>query len=197
MLFATGLLAQACGGSTSTNVTGPAGVRCQAAVTNTTSSFTAGGGTGTVAVTVSRECSWNAVSQSPWLVVTAGQEGQGNGTVSYRVEENADPVARQAALVVSDRQVGISQTGAPCRFDVAPASGDVVGAQGGELRVDLRTHAACDWSASSEVVWAQVSPGAGRGDGAVRVDVQANTGSARTLSLLVANQRLTFTQSAV
>jgi hypothetical protein len=194
---AAALAAAACGNdaSTSMNVTAPAGTRCQATVSNPSSSFPSSGGTGTVNVTVARECAWTAASQSPFVTITAGQEGQGDGSVTYRVAENADPVPRQGTLVVGDRQVGVSQAAAACRFEVWPGS-EAIGAQGGELRVELRTHEVCEWSAASEVAWARVAPASGRGDAGVQVTVEANTGATRTVSVIVAGQRVSVTQNA-
>lgn len=193
------VVAQACGNSASTslNVTAPANVRCQASVSNSASSFAASGGTGTLTVSVARECPWSATSRSPWVTITAGQEGQGDGTVTYRVTENAAPVARQGAVVVSDREIGIGQAAAPCRFDVHAPDTSVVPAQGGSRTVDLRTHELCEWSAASEVAWASVAPAAGRGNATIQVAVAANTGASRPVSIVVAGERIAVTQSAL
>ena len=151
---------------------------------------------GTVSVVVSRECQWSARSGASWVTITSGAEGQGNGSVAYRVAENADPVARQASLVVVERQVSVAQQAAPCRFDVALSSPEPVPQQGGELVVQLRTHAACSWTAASQVEWAAVSPASGRGDGTVRASVGPNPGPERRIDLIVAGQHVTALQRA-
>ena len=66
-------------------------------MTNSAASFGATGGTGEVKVSVARECAWSASSQAAWVEITAGREGQGDGTVSYRVAPNVDPLTRKAA----------------------------------------------------------------------------------------------------
>ena len=43
------------------------------------------GGTGTIPVTASGGCAWTAVSNVPWILVTTGSSGTGNGTVGYAV----------------------------------------------------------------------------------------------------------------
>ncbi|HEX5475460.1 MAG TPA: BACON domain-containing protein [Vicinamibacterales bacterium] len=114
MVCVLATIAAACGGlSAKTTVTGPTATRCQISVGTPSSSFTASGGTGTVSVGVSRECTWTARSQAAWVELTSGQNGQGEGTVAYRVTANPDPVARQAAIAINGEQVPIRQSSAP------------------------------------------------------------------------------------
>ena len=187
----------ACGSSasTSTSLTAPGGTaRCQAALTNSTTSFGPDGGTGTVTIGVSRECAWTAASQAGWVTIVSGAEGQGDGTVTYRVAENGVPIARQGGLVVSEQQLSVSQRPAPCSFQISPGTLEPLAPQGGQVTVGLTTHSACDWDARSEVSWAAVTPAAGRGDAAVRVTVEPNGGSERPVEVMVAGQRLVTTQ---
>lgn len=191
--------AAGCGSSatTSTNLSGPSNVRCQAAVSNSSSSFGPAGGSGTITVSVSRECSWSAAAQASWIAITSAREGQGDGTITYSVAANGDPVTRQGAVLVSDRQVAIGQAAAPCQFQVVPAQ-SVLAAAGGSMNVEVRTHAACAWTASSEVAWASLSPTSARGAGVVRVDVRPNESAApRTMAIVVAGERITATQPGV
>lgn len=192
------LAAAACGSSTSTvtNVTAPTGVRCQTSLTNSTSSFGSSGGTGTLTIGASRECSWSAESRSAWVTITSGAQGQGDGTVTYRVAENADPIGRQAALAVGGHEVGVAQQAAPCRFGVVPGSTEPLPADGADVLVNLQTHALCDWTAASEVSWAAVAPASGRGAAAVRVIVESNPGAERPVDVVVAGERLVITQRA-
>ena len=148
---------------------------------------------GTLSITVERECTWRATSQAGWIVMTSATEGQGDGKVTFRVAENAEPVTRQGALSVAERQVSVAQAGAPCGFEVKPnATG--IGAEGGELSVEVHAHSACTWTARSEVAWAAVSPDAGRGTAVVRVAVSRNAGAARPVTVIVAGQPITATQ---
>ncbi len=125
--------------------------------------------------------------------MTSAAEGQGDGKVTFRVAENAEPVTRQGALTVADRQVSVAQAGAPCRFDVRP-SATGIGAEGGELTVEVQAHAACPWTAKSEVAWAAVSPESGRGTALVRVAVARNAGAARPVTVVVAGRPINATQ---
>jgi Viral BACON domain/Putative binding domain, N-terminal len=187
-----------CGSSTSTSVaapSSPSSARCQANVSSSVPKFASAGGTGTVSITVDRDCPWNAASQSGWITITSAASGQGDGTVGFRVSVNNDPVARDGVIAVSDRQIAVGQEAAPCRYDVTPNT-NTVPPQGGEMGIAVRAHSACSWAAKSEVTWATVSPDSGRGDATLRVVVSANSGPARTLWVAVAGTSVTATQSA-
>ena len=101
--------------------------------------------------------------------------GQGDGSVSFRVGENPDPIPRQGTLVVNDKSVELSEAAAPCAFTVG-SNTDVVGAEGGTLTIDVRTNAACSWTASTDAPWATPSPESGKGTQTVRVAVATQFG---------------------
>lgn len=192
-----GLLTAACGGSASTrtSVTAPANVRCQTALEQPAASFGSAGGTGTLSVTTARECAWNAVSRSGWVTVTSGAQGQGDGTVAYRVAENVDPLGRQGTLAVGGQDIAVTQEAAPCRFAVSHDA-EPLPAAGADALVDVRTHAVCDWTAASDVSWASVSQATGRGGAAVRVNVDPNPGGERSGHVVIADERVAITQHA-
>jgi len=192
------LLTIACGSSATTSVAAPSSTttaRCQPNVSSSTGSFGSTGGTGTVSITVERDCTWNVTTQSPWIGFTSSANGQGDGSVGYRVSANAEPVTRTATIDVGDRHLSIAQEAAPCRYEVASSSA-AVHQLGGELTVTVHTNSACAWSASSAVAWASVTPASGRGDAAVRVIVTANSGAARPVSVTVAGTAVNATQAA-
>ncbi|HEX6465259.1 MAG TPA: BACON domain-containing carbohydrate-binding protein, partial [Vicinamibacterales bacterium] len=124
-------LSTACGSSGVTDTTGPTPTHCQISVTNSSSSFGASGGEGTLTVNVPRECSWSAASQAGWITITSGNNGQGDGSVKYQVAANADPVARRSSITVGDQQASVAQDAAPCRYDVS-APGNPIAASGGD-----------------------------------------------------------------
>ena len=192
-VFAT----SACGSSatTSSSVTAPAEARCDAAVTSSSVSFGPDGGTGTISIAVARECAWRATSPVGWITFTTAVEGQGDGSVGYRVGENRDPVTRQTQLSVAERQLALSQGAAPCIYDLSGVP-STIAAEGGQTVIDIETHAACDWTAASQSSWASVSPGSGRGSGHVNVSVSANGTAERGIQLTVAGQRVEMTQRA-
>jgi hypothetical protein len=186
-----------CGSSASTSITTPSSTpgRCQPSFDGSARSFAASGGTGTVAVTVSRECSWTAASASPWVVITSGSSGQGEGTIGFRVDNNPDPLTRAAAIAIGEGRIDVSQQAAPCRFGVA-APQDPVPSNGGTLQIRISSHQACDWTAGSDSPWASVNPASGRGSATVVVTVGPNTGAPRSGFVIAAGERLPVTQAA-
>jgi hypothetical protein len=194
--IAISLSAAGCGSSASTSVPGitsPSGTRCEATVSGAPASFGPSGGSGTVSIGVARECTWSAASQAPWISLTSAAEGQGEGTVTYRVAANADPVARQGTIAIGEHKVAVAEEPAPCQFQVSGAV-DTVPPEGAEMALTISTHAVCTWTAGSEVSWAQVSPASGRRQGVVRVNVAPNTGEPRPVALTIAGQRVTAMQ---
>jgi hypothetical protein len=190
-------IAAGCGSSTSTSITTPSSVpaRCQPSFDGAPRSFGAAGGNGTVSVAVSRECSWSAASAAPWVAITSGSEGQGDGTLAFRVDSNPDPLSRAGAITIGGERIDIAQQAAACRFDVI-APTDPLEAAGGTIRVDIRTHQVCDWTAASDSAWASVSPASGRGNAVVAVTVAANGGAPRSGSVIAGGQRIPVTQAA-
>jgi len=190
-------VAAACGSSTSTSVTSPSTVaaRCQPSFDGSARSFAANGGIGNVAVTVPRECSWSAASAAPWVTITSGSSGQGDGTLAFRVDGNPDPISRNGAIAIGDGRVEIAQQPGACRFDVAIAA-DSIGAEGGRVESRVQTHEVCTWTAASDSPWTSVSPAAGRGTGTVSLTVAPNTGTTRTAFVTAAGVRMPLTQAA-
>src|SRR4029078_10809672 len=58
---------------------------CTYSIAPTQSSWKAAGGSGNVNVTAGVGCTWTAISNAPWITVTSGAGGSGNGTVFYSV----------------------------------------------------------------------------------------------------------------
>jgi hypothetical protein len=191
------VVAIACGSSTSTSVTAPSGVaaRCQPSFDASSRAFGATGGTGSVSVTVSRECSWSAASATSWVAITSAASGQGDGTLAFRVDSNPDPVSRSGAIAIGEARVDISQQAGACRFDVT-APEDAINAAGGTIQVQIRTHEVCQWTAASDSSWAAVSPAAGRGPAMLSVSVAPNSGGSRSTFVTAAGVRLPVTQAA-
>lgn len=146
-------------------------------------------------MSIDRECSWRAATPVSWISFTTGTEGQGQGTVGYRIAENAEPVARQAMLSVAERQVALSQQAAPCRYTISGVP-TVIGQAGGQSDIALGAHAACAWTARSEASWATIAPTSGSGNAVLRLAVLPNTGDERPVTLTIAGERVTAVQSA-
>jgi hypothetical protein len=149
-----------------------------------------------VTVGLARECGWSATTTVAWIEITSSREGQGDATLSYRVLPNAEPVVRRGTLSIAEQRLDLTQQGPPCTFGVE-GSGSTVGPDGGQLRVDVSTHAACTWSASVNASWVTLAPPAGTGPGSIQVLVSANPGSeVRNATIVAGGQTLPVTQAS-
>jgi hypothetical protein len=171
------------------------GAGCAFTLSSDRSTQPAGGGSGTVNVTAGSGCGWTAASNAPWLTITSGASGSGNGTVSFTAAANSGP-DRTGTLTIGGRTFMVEQAGT-CGFTVAPLSPSVP-AGGASVRVDVAAQAGCAWTATSNAPWITVSSGAaGTGNGAVQLNVQPNTGAPRTGTVTVAGQTVTITQEGL
>jgi hypothetical protein len=76
--------------------------------------FPAGGSdasrSGTIGVTAPGGCAWAAQSGAPWIRITAGLTGNGNGSVAFTVEPNNTGQRRTAAITIQGVTVTIGQS---------------------------------------------------------------------------------------
>lgn len=75
----------------------------------------AGGSDGiTVNTSPSASCSWTAVSDDPWITITAGSaQGKGSGVAYFTVAANPDRVPRTGSIAVAGKTVTVTQDAAP------------------------------------------------------------------------------------
>jgi hypothetical protein len=170
---------------------------CSYSLAPTVQSIGAPGGAGSpVSVVTSVGCGWTAVSNAPWITVTAGQSGSGNGAVSFTVAANAGDT-RTGTLTIAGHTLTVTQVGVTsCAYSVNPSS-QTVGASGGVApAIGVATAATCAWTAQSNAPWITLLSGAvGTGNGPVTYEVAANIGSARAGTLTIAGQTVTVSQS--
>ena len=188
------LLALAGCQSSSRELLGPSGAKCQISVPANVPPLSADGGAGSVAITAERECAWSVASDAPWITITSGRTGQGAGVVNYTAAGNPAPTARRAALTIADRQVEVVQEPAPCQFTFTP-SGLTADPDGGDSVVAVSTLAGCAWNAISDASWISIAPPAdGNGTGTMQLLIEPNTGSGRTGHIRVGGRTYVVTQ---
>jgi hypothetical protein len=106
--FSAGLLlvAMACGGSSTTS---PSTGGCQFITGTTTTTFPAAGGSASISVSPrGTNCTWTAVSSAPFLTITQGASGTGEGTVQFTVAANTG-AERTATLTITGTAIVITQ----------------------------------------------------------------------------------------
>ncbi|HQU83821.1 MAG TPA: FG-GAP-like repeat-containing protein [Pyrinomonadaceae bacterium] len=93
------------------------GSGCPTSVAETNLSFSPNGGQGSVNVSAGTNCSWQAVSNVDWVVVTSNQQN-GNGTATFNILPNPTRNARNTTISVGAKTVNISQSGiSSAKFD--------------------------------------------------------------------------------
>ncbi len=68
------------------------------------------GGTFAINVTAPANCDFAVISNVPFIQITSGSSGSGNGTVNYFVERNSS-LPRQGTITIGDRTFTVSQSG--------------------------------------------------------------------------------------
>jgi hypothetical protein len=157
-----------------------------------------GGGTASVSVTTTSDCSWTASSEVGWITVSQPASGIGNGTVRFTVAANSDG-ARTGTIAIANTGASVTQAGVStpgCTYSIAPTNQSIAAAGGAGSTVAVTTQAACSWTAVSNASWLTVTSGAsGAGNGSVRFTVAVNTGAARTGTLTIAGNTFTVSQA--
>ncbi|HEY3276900.1 MAG TPA: fibronectin type III domain-containing protein [Syntrophorhabdaceae bacterium] len=84
---------------------------CTFSISPTSSSIAAAGGTGSVAVTTQTGCAWSVTNGTPWITITSGASGTGNGTVAYSIAANTATTSRSAAITIASNTFSCTQSG--------------------------------------------------------------------------------------
>jgi len=86
--------------------------QCGYTVSPTSASFDQFGGAGSVTVSSAAVCSWSAASNAPWITITSGASGAGNGSVNLSVASyGVSNGYREGTLTIAGRTVTIGQFG--------------------------------------------------------------------------------------
>ena len=147
-------------------------------------SFAAAGGDATIHVAAPPACSWTATATAPWLMISSGSSGQGDGDVSYTVAENKATESRAGAIDVAGVQIAVAQAAAEgqpppiptdCQYSVAPVELRTHWHQtGGDIAVT--TAAGCRWTVDSDTPWLTIaSESQGAGSGTIRFSMSTYT----------------------
>jgi hypothetical protein len=166
---------------------------CSFSLSSSSTNVPAAGGTGSVDVTTAPGCTWTAVSNVPWITVTSGASGSGNGTVSFSVAANSG-IERSGTITIAGQTFTVNQAGG-CVYALSVTSTNVP-ATGGTGSVSVTSGAGCTWTAVSNVPWITITSGSnGSGNGTVSFSVAANSGASRSGTLTIAGQTFTLTQA--
>jgi hypothetical protein len=173
-----------------------AAAACSYSMTPTSIAISAAGSSGFVDVSSSAGCAWTATTSAPWITITSGGSGNGDGTLQYTVAPNGASFARTGTIVAGGKSFTISQAGSTCSTMLS-SSGVSVGPGASGVSVGILTSAECSWTASSPVGWISVtSASSGTGPATVNLSIAQNTGSStRNASVSIAGKTFMVTQA--
>lgn len=171
---------------------------CTYAVSPSEAAFDFHAGSGAAEVTAPAGCAWTATTASAFVHFTGGTSGSGSGTVTYAIDANGAGTPRSALLMVGGEPVTLAQRAAmlpePCVATLSALSATVSYA-GGSGAVAVSTAGGCSWNVVSNTEWIHVTDSSGpSGSGNVWYSVDANGGSARAGTLVIAGQTFTISQ---
>jgi hypothetical protein len=84
--------------------------------------FGASGGTGSVSVTTQAGCTWTASSSAPWMTITSGSSGTGNGAINYSVSASTNPDQQTASSTFAGKLFTVTQSAAT-GYTIAASAG--------------------------------------------------------------------------
>ena len=167
---------------------------CTYSISPTNQNVASGGGPVSVGVTTPSGCAWTAVSNVPWLGISSGGSGSGNGTVQLSVAANAD-AERNGTATIAGQTYTVVQAGG-CTFALS-SNTQAIPAAGGGASFNVNTSASCAWTAVANAPWISVTSGAsGNGPGSVQFTAGPNSGGARNGTITAAGQTFTVTQDS-
>jgi hypothetical protein len=167
---------------------------CRAQLSEAGETMVGAGGTGSVNIAIPAGCSWTATSAAPWVSITAGASGTGNGTVNFSVQANTGP-ARNAILTIAGQRFTVTQLQAACNYSINPSSRSFA-VSGGQDTVSVSTNSACTWNTSDVPSWVTGIPASGTGAQTITFTVAANPGPAREAQIIIGGQTFSVSQAA-
>jgi uncharacterized protein (TIGR02145 family) len=84
----------------------------------------------------------------------------------------------------------------PCSFKISSDSGTFASIKNLQQIFITAPDRSCEWSTSNNLPWVSLSPSGGTGSGSVNVEVNANTGGARSGSVTIAGETYIISQEA-
>jgi len=163
----------------------------QFAVAN--ASIGAAGGALPVDVQGTGGCGWTASVDQPWVSISSGSSGTGNGTVGLTVEANAGP-DRTANLTVNGQSITVTQLSG-CTFQLGAASNNYPSTPISDT-LAVTSVSGCVWTAMASDSWITItSGGSGSGGGTISFSLGANTGPARSGTITAGGQVFTINQA--
>jgi hypothetical protein len=155
----------------------------------------AAAGAASVAVQTTTGCAWTATTTTPWLTISDGTSGTGNGTVDFMVAAN-NGSARTGTISIAGLTHTVNQASG-CAVSIDPSSATFSSLGGAGTPIVVKAPAACAWTATTAVAWIDaISAIPGTGNGTVAYAVEPNLGAARQGTISIGTNTFTVSQAA-
>jgi hypothetical protein len=174
-----------------------AGQQCTNTIDPTSRTVVSGGTEFVVTVNALPGCTWTATSDVPWITVAGRDNGSGGGSVRLVVDANTGAGPRSGTVRIAGQTLLVQQeASAACVERIKPTSYDASRGRD-DVRIDVKASDGCAWTVTNVPLWVTVAQGStGVGDGHVRLIVEANSGAARSATIMIGGQPFSLTQTA-
>ncbi len=173
---------------------------CVLSVSPESVTVSADGGSASITITRTQgaSCTWQAVSNVPFISITGATSGVDDGRVTVAVSANTGTASRTGTVSVAGQAVTVTQS-APqtCQFAVSPTTVSVgPGVSSASINVSVTSGTNCQWAAAGNSFAALTSASTATGNGTSSFTVDVNTGPARSTVVTVAGQAVTILQGS-
>ena len=167
---------------------------CTFSIAPSSQTVAGAGGSGSFAVNTAGGCAWAATTIEAWISITSGASGNGPGNVQFTVAPN--PGGQRTGTIRAEGQTFTLSQESGCSVTVTPDTINQPSA-GGSQGVSVSTNPDCPWSASNPPSWIAIPPPTtGTGNATVQLDIQANTGPARSGTVTISERTVTVNQAS-
>jgi uncharacterized protein (TIGR03437 family) len=175
------------------------GAKCDFSVLPLSQNLPVGGGDATF--TVKSGCGWQASSNVPWISLKANSIS--DVPIGYAVTPNTCVSGRSGTITIQTGltnppppTVSVTQDGSPNNISLE-TYGETFPAAATNRRIALTTGDVCNWTATADVNWIQITVGAsGTGNGGISFRLLENTTAQRVGHIRVGALTYTVTQLA-
>ena len=137
------------------------------------------------------------MSNDPFITITSGSSGTGDGKVDYTVLGNTNTTAVTGTMTIAGQTFTVQQAPGGCKFSLSPNHAKLKAATASATVKVKPNLSDCAWTAVSNDSFITIADGSrGVGKGIVSYFASPNTNSvARTGSITIAGKTFTVTQS--
>ena len=104
--------------------------------------------------------------RGPWLTVSSGASGSGNGTIGYNVAANPNTTLRSGTITAGGQTFTVTQAAVVCNTTISPTASSPTAGGSGTVAVTANA-GSCAWTAASNAAWIITAGASGTGNGSV------------------------------